>query len=96
MPSLQQAWRRYRRMRGPTGELITFVLSLAAGLLLVPALIWLVGSRTLGPYVNGGLPSLWRDYWSALAAGSLPYWLVALGPYAAVWVWRLLRGRLLR
>jgi hypothetical protein len=27
----------------------------------------------------------------ALAAGALPFWLLILGPYAAVWVWRLWR-----
>jgi hypothetical protein len=84
-------WRRYRRTRGAQREVLTLALCLAVGLLIMPLLIWLVGSLQLGPYANGGLGSLLRDYYLALAQGSLAYWLVALGPYAAVWLLRLLR-----
>ena len=45
----------------------------------------------LGPYSNGGLGGLLKDYFLELAKGSLAYWLVALGPYAAVWLLRGLR-----
>jgi hypothetical protein len=72
-------------------ELLTLALCLAVGLLLMPPLIWLVGSLELGPYANGGLGGLLRDYYLALAQGSLAQWLVALGPYAAVWLLRGLR-----
>jgi hypothetical protein len=82
-------WRRYRRTRGPQRELLTFALCIAVGLLVMPLLIWLMGTAVLGPYVKGGPGNLLADYYLALAKGSLAYWLVALGPYAAVW---LLRG----
>ena len=82
-------WRRYRRTRGPRRELLTVALCLGLGLVVMPLLIFAVGSWKLGPYVNGGPLALWRDYLIALLHGSLAFWLVALGPYAAVW---LLRG----
>jgi hypothetical protein len=78
MKSLLKTWKRYRRTRGVRREALTLLLCLALGFLLMPALIWLVGSRTLGAYANGGLFGLWRDY-------------LILGPYAAVWLWRTLR-----
>jgi len=84
-------WRALRRTRGPKRELLTLGLCLVLGLLIMPLLIWLVGSTQLGPYANGGLGSLLADYYVALAKGSLPHWLVALGPYAAVWLLRGLR-----
>ena len=89
MPSLLQYWRRYRRMRGMQRELATLGLCLAIGLVVMPILIWFVGSAALGPYGGGGLGALWYDFSLALIRGSLAFWLVALGPYAAVW---LLRG----
>ena len=82
-------WRRFRRTRGVQRELLTLALCLAVGLMVMPILIWFVGSAQLGPYANGGIGALLGDYYLALIKGSLAYWLVALGPYAAVW---LLRG----
>lgn len=89
MPTLLQYWRRYRRTRGLTRQLLALAICLAIGVLLMPALIWAVGSWKLGPYASGGLLALYGDYLLALLRGSLAYWLVALGPYAALW---LLRG----
>ena len=91
MQSPLHYWRRYRRTRGAQRELLTFALCLAVGLTVMPLLIWLVGSLELGPYANGGLGGLLSDYYLSLAKGSLAYWLVALGPYAAVWLLRGLR-----
>ena len=85
-------WRQYRRTRGWKRELLTLALCLAIGWLLMPILIWIVGSTQLGPYANGGIGHLLGDYYLALAKGSLAYWLVALGPYAAVWLLRGLRA----
>lgn len=84
-------WRRYRRTRGTKREMLTLALCLAVGLMVMPLLIWLVGSLELGAYANGGLGSLLKDYYLALGKGSLAYWLVALGPYAAIWLLRGLR-----
>jgi hypothetical protein len=91
MRSPFEYWRRYRRTRGLTRELLTLSLCLVVGLLVMPVLIWIVGHIVLGPYTNGGLFSLLKDYYLALATGALAYWLVALGPYAAVWLLRGLR-----
>jgi hypothetical protein len=85
-------WRQYRRTRGLGRELLTLALCLVIGLLVMPLLIWVVGSTQLGPYANGGIGHLLGDYYLALAKGSLAYWLVALGPYAAVWLLRGLRA----
>ena len=84
-------WRRYRQTRGMKRELLTLAVCLGVGLLLMPILIWFIGAAQLGPYANGGLGALLLDYYLALFKGSLAYWLVALGPYAAVWVLRGLR-----
>jgi hypothetical protein len=84
-------WRRYRRTRGLVRELVTLALCLLVGLLLMPVLIWAAGSAELGPYANGGLAALLADYYVTLAKGSLAYWIVALGPYGALWLLRGLR-----
>jgi len=96
MLKLRQAWRRYRRTTGLRREILTLALCLVLGLGLMPILIWLVGSRTLGPYYNGGVLALWRDYLGAVVHGSAPYLAVAAGPYCAVWLWRTLRWSLRR
>jgi len=89
-------WRQYRRTRGLRRELLTLAICLAIGLLVMPILIWVVGSTQLGPYTNGGIGRLLADYYLALAKGSLAYWLVALGPYVAVWLLRGLRAWFIR
>jgi hypothetical protein len=96
MASLLQSWHRYRRASGLRAEGLALLACLLLGLTLVPLLIWVVGTRTLGPYTNGSPLALWRDDLSALAHGSLPHWVVALGPYAALWCWRALRTVLAR
>ena len=80
--------------RGLTGrlsrtqiELIVLGVALAVGVLLMPLLIWLAGSRVLGGYVHGENPSagpwaLFADYVVGLAHGSAVFWAVALGPLA--------------
>src|SRR4051812_50129941 len=83
-------WRQLQRTRGLRRELLIFALCLGVGLLVMPLLIWLVGSLELGPYANGGLVALLRDYYIALAGGALAQWLVGVGPYPAGW---LLGGR---
>lgn len=91
MVSLKRLWQGYRQSSGVNHELMTIALCLACGLLLVPAGIWLVGVRLLGPYGNGSFWNLLVDFVRGLAAGSLSFWVVALGPYALVWITRVLR-----
>jgi hypothetical protein len=81
MPSKLEAWHRYHREQPLRAEGWALLACLLAGLTLVPVLIWIVGTRSLGPYTNGGV-----------LHGSLPHWVVALGPYAALWCWRGLRA----
>ncbi len=69
-------------------ELVGFGFCLVIGVTVMPILIYLVGSSRLGPYANGGLLALWRDYVVALVHLSLAFWLVALGPYATLWMLR--------
>jgi hypothetical protein len=88
MQSLLKYWRRYRQSSGAQHEVVGFAICLAIGVTVMPLLIYLVGSSRLGPYANGGLFALWRDYVVALGHLSLVYWLVALGPYAALWMLR--------
>lgn len=55
------------------------------GLLVIPVLTWLVGSRVLGPYsrgaeVHNNAFALLSDFFAGLARGYLVFWVVALGP----------------
>ena len=57
------------------------------GLLVMPFIIWIAGSRVLGPYTHGdnlraGPWALFSDYVVGLAHGSAVFWMVALGPTA--------------
>jgi hypothetical protein len=66
-------------------ELIAVGATLGFGILVMPFLIWLGGSRVLGPYTHGDDPKAgpWRlfaDYVLGLAHGSAVFWGVALGP----------------
>lgn len=67
--------------------------ALFLGFILMPLLIWLVGNRVLGPYTHGtnthaGPGALMNDYFTALAAGSVACWLVALGPVVILYLLR--------
>jgi len=68
-------------------ELIAVGAALAFGILGMPFLIWLGGSRVLGPYTHGDDPkagpwALFADYVVGLVHGSAVFWGVALGPLA--------------
>jgi hypothetical protein len=66
-------------------ELLILAAALLWGLIVMPLLIWLAGSRVLGPYTHGqnthaGPFSLLADFFVGLANGSAVFWVVALGP----------------
>ena len=68
--------------------------ALLGGVLLMPLVIWFLGSRVLGPYTHGqnlhaGPVALLGDFLGALAHGAPVHWVVALGPAL---VWLLLRA----
>jgi len=90
MPLIPKAWRPGQG--GVRGETAAFLICLVLGVTAVPLLIWLVGSRSLGAYTNGGALEFWRDDMLALMHAQLPHWIVALGPYGAFWAWRIARG----
>ncbi|MBV9913848.1 MAG: hypothetical protein JOZ93_14795 [Sinobacteraceae bacterium] len=67
--------------------------ALFLGFILMPLLIWMVGNRVLGPYTHGtnthaGPGALMNDYFTALGAGSVACWLVALGPVVILYLLR--------
>jgi hypothetical protein len=68
-------------------QLIVYGSALGCGLILMPFLIWGIGSRVLGPYTHGDNPhaspfALFGDFWVGLVHGSAVFWIVALGPAA--------------
>jgi|JRYI01.1.fsa_nt_gb hypothetical protein len=68
----------------PQREALVLFAALIVGLILLPPAVYYTGHEMLGPYARGGLPQFWGDYLAGLVHGSLPGWLLALGPYACV------------
>ena len=63
----------------------------AFGLLLFPALVYLVGQQLLGEYrSDGGLGRFYADLFAALARPGLWAWLLVLGPWLLLQTLRLL------
>lgn len=91
MATLRNTWKNRRRARGWRGELQTLLLCLAAGVLLAPAVIYLVGAQLLGAYHNGGYLAYMGDFGLALLHLKPSFWLVALGPWLGLWFLRLTR-----
>ena len=92
----------YEALPGGRRELIILSAALLFGLVPMPLLIWVVGSRVLGPYTHGqnthaGPFSLLADFFAGLGHGSAVFWSVALGPVVLVVLARLfaraIRGR---
>ncbi|MGB6603443.1 MAG: hypothetical protein WA747_04390 [Steroidobacteraceae bacterium] len=70
-------------------ELIIYGAAVGCGLILMPFLIWGIGSRVLGPYIHGDNPhaspfALFGDFWAGLVHGSAVFWIVALGPAVVI------------
>jgi hypothetical protein len=63
----------------------------AFGLLLFPALVYLVGQQLLGEYrPDGGIGRFYADLFAALARPGLWAWLLVLGPWLLLQALRLL------
>ncbi len=73
-------------------ELVILAVALGFGVLVVPPLLWLAGSRGLGPYAGGGMGALVESFFRGLAGASLAFWIVALAPYLITLVVRALVG----
>jgi hypothetical protein len=78
-------------------ELLWFAAFGGFGLLVLPFLIYALGSRTLGPYEGGGLGSFLATLYGDFLRFRLPAWCLLLGPYLLALALRLLvralRGR---
>jgi hypothetical protein len=82
---LARARRSFTAQSRARRELTYFGLALVVGLLVIPVLTWLVGSRVLGPYsrgteVHNSAFALLADFFAGLAHGYVVFWVVALGP----------------
>jgi hypothetical protein len=64
---------------------------LLVGLLVMPALIYLVGSAVLKPYANGGLFALYSDFVKGLVELRPSCWIVLLGPFVFLTLFRAFR-----
>lgn len=73
-------------------ELIVLAAALAFGAVAIPPLLWLAGSRALGPYAGGGLAAFFASFYRGLASGTFGFWMAALGPYLIALVVRALIG----
>jgi hypothetical protein len=74
-------------------ELILSSVLLALGLFAVPAIVYWVGIKLLGPYGEGasaGLSTFYADFFGDLASGTGRAWSLALGPLVLVSLVRLL------
>ena len=71
-------------------ELLWIAIALLIGMVAMPPLIWLVGSRVLGPYALGGLATLWQQFFRGLSSGTFAFWWVAVGPYFLLLALRIL------
>jgi hypothetical protein len=70
-------------------ELIFASAWLAAGLFVLPAMIYAVGAALLGPYGdNKGVGTLYADFFRDLAGPSGRAWAIALGPLTIVTLMR--------
>jgi len=74
-------------------ELILGSVLLALGLFAVPAIVYWVGIKLLGPYGEGAgvsLSTFYADFFGDLASGTGRAWNLALGPLVLVSLVRLL------
>jgi hypothetical protein len=75
-------------------EFLWLLIALTVGLLLLPPLVWLVGSHVFGPYAGGNGRDLVDHFFRGLGHGLQAFWIVALGPYVALLTLRATLGAL--
>jgi hypothetical protein len=73
-------------------EVLWMLVAAALGLLLLPPMVWLAGSRVFGPYAGGGTRDLVDHYFQGLREGQQAFWIIALGPYLGILTLRLTRA----
>jgi hypothetical protein len=69
-------------------EAMTFGVAVLAGLLVMPVLIYLAGLIALKAYANGGLFSLYYDWFAGLFGDHSSFWIVVVGPLAFLTLFR--------
>lgn len=72
-------------------EAVTLGLCVLAGLLVMPALIFLAGRLALDDYANGGVFALYGDFFKGLFEPRGSFWIVVIGPFVFLSVFRLFR-----
>jgi hypothetical protein len=72
-------------------EASTLGISVLFGLLVMPALIYLAGSTILQAYANGGLLALYFDFGKGLIDLRPSCWIVLLGPFGFLTLFRVFR-----
>jgi hypothetical protein len=72
-------------------EAVTLGLAVLVGLLVMPALIYLAGRFTLDAYANGGLFALYADFFKGLFEPRASCWIVLIGPFVFLSLFRLFR-----
>ncbi|HTV97690.1 MAG TPA: hypothetical protein VME42_16940 [Steroidobacteraceae bacterium] len=87
-------WQNSRRLLGSRGwprELLLTALALITGFLAMPALIFFAGSAALGRYEGASLRGMFASVYAGLQSGSVASWIVLLGPYGILLIFRGLR-----
>jgi hypothetical protein len=71
-------------------EFLWVLVALAVGMIILPPLIWLIGSRVFGPYGAGtATRDLVDHFFRGLGQGQKAFWIIALGPYLVIVTLRL-------
>jgi hypothetical protein len=72
-------------------EAMTFGLAVLVGFIVMPVLIYLAGHFTLKEYANGGVFSLYFDFFKGLIELQPSFWLVVAGPFVFLSLLRIFR-----
>lgn len=90
--NLQQPRKPFRLAQ----ELIWFLGSILTGLLVLPAMIYVVGVKMFDAYKGSGtatgITAFYADYAHDLATAHLSSWTVAVGPLVLIYILRLILG----
>ena len=88
----------YERARGyyfslsrPKFEALTLAIALLVGLVIMPVLIFIVGSYALKSYAHGGLFALFVDFCKGLVDLRPSCWIVLIGPFVFLSFFRICR-----
>lgn len=74
-----------------TREAVLFLWLFLAGLLLLPAAVYFIGSRLFGVEAGAGFGGFYGGFQSELWSGAPAMWFLVLSPYL---VWQILRATL--